>query len=588
MVPAYFVSLERLPLTPNGKLDRRALPEPSGQSEASYRAPRTSTESLLCTLFSELTGTTPVGLDDSFFAIGGDSISAIRLVSRARASGIGFAVRDVFKHQTPESLAAHAQVHTTEVISNWVSDGQVPALPIYHQFLAAGGSLQRFNQGVLLQVPVGLTHEQVAQALNQLLKAHPALRLQTTGTGSATTFTVLPAEQVPVLELPSLSLDSQTPAGRAQLSTDFTNLSQELDPARAGGLVVARWIAGPTTNLLALVIHHYAVDGVSWRILIDDLASLTHTPTQALPAPSLPLREWALSLQAAGQSGARRAEEALWLSQVQDAHALPSDGPVDLANNTLGNAQRLVGQLDASQTERLLRAPAIYHGQINDVLLAALGLALSQWARSQYHTELGDPVIALEGHGRETDADLTRTVGWFTTLFPLRLPVSGLDTQVRTSDAGHAIRQVKEAINALPDKGLGYGILRYLDPQSALAQAQFAEPAVIFNYLGRFEQSNAKAASSAQWQMTEGGLMGAADDPQRPRLHLIDINAAINAQGALEFGIGYCPAIHSEASIAALKACWIKQLIELTEHCLEDPLANRYTPGDFELSEFEL
>jgi non-ribosomal peptide synthase protein (TIGR01720 family) len=497
-------------------------------------------------------------------------------------------VRDVFKHQTPESLAAHAQVHTTEVISNWVSDGPVPALPIYHQFLAAGGSLQRFNQGVLLQVPAGLTHEQVAQALNQLLQAHPALRLQTTGTGSATTFTVLPAEQVPVLELPSLSLDSQTPAGRAQLSTDFTNLSQELDPARAGGLVVARWIAGPTTNLLALVIHHYAVDGVSWRILIDDLASLTHTPTQALPAPSLPLREWALSLQAAGQSGARRAEEALWLSQVQDAHALPSDGPVDLANNTLGNAQRLVGQLDASQTERLLRAPAIYHGQINDVLLAALGLALSQWARSQYHTELGDPVIALEGHGRETDADLTRTVGWFTTLFPLRLPVSGLDTQVRTSDAGHAIRQVKEAINALPDKGLGYGILRYLDPQSALAQAQFAEPAVIFNYLGRFEQSNAKAASSAQWQMTEGGLMGAADDPQRPRLHLIDINAAINAQGALEFGIGYCPAIHSEASIAALKACWIKQLIELTEHCLEDPLANRYTPGDFELSEFEL
>jgi non-ribosomal peptide synthase protein (TIGR01720 family) len=159
---------------------------------------------------------------------------------------------------------------------------------------------------------------------------------------------------------------------------------------------------------------------------------------------------------------------------------------------------------------------------------------------------------------------------------------------VRTSDAGHAIRQVKEAINALPDKGLGYGILRYLDPQSTLAQAQFAEPAVIFNYLGRFEQSNAKAASSAQWQMTEGGLMGAADDPQRPRLHLIDINAAINAQGALEFGIGYCPAIHSEASIAALKACWIKQLIELTEHCLEDPLANRYTPGDFELSEFEL
>jgi non-ribosomal peptide synthase protein (TIGR01720 family) len=110
---------------------------------------------------------------------------------------------------------------------------------------------------------------------------------------------------------------------------------------------------------------------------------------------------------------------------------------------------------------------------------------------------------------------------------------------------------------------------------------------VIFNYLGRFEQSQTKT-DHTQWQMTEGGLMGAADDPQRPRLHLIDINAAINAQGALEFGIGYCPAIHSEQSIAALKAAWTQHLIQLTEHCLEDPLANRYTPSDFELSEFEL
>ncbi|MDN3988942.1 condensation domain-containing protein, partial [Zwartia vadi] len=252
------------------------------------------------------------------------------------------------------------------------------------------------------------------------------------------------------LKLPALDLSHLSPeAAQQSMLEAFQNLSAELDPQQPGGIMTARWVIRPQAPaLLLLVIHHFAIDGVSWRILMEDLATCTLTPGAALPARTMSLRAWSASLAEQGARGDRRNEQPLWLSQLEGAQALPCDRAIAPAENTLGSTAHVGGQLNPADTQRLLRAPSVYHGAINDVLLTALGMALCQWSRERYQYSLGDPLIALEGHGRETDEDLTRTIGWLTSLFPLRLRVGQLDWS-KPEAPGLALRQIKEDLRAL-------------------------------------------------------------------------------------------------------------------------------------------
>ncbi|MEI8403621.1 MAG: condensation domain-containing protein, partial [Alcaligenaceae bacterium] len=322
----------------------------------------------------------------------------------------------------------------------------------------------------------------------------------------------------------------------------------------------------------------YAVDGVSWRVLIDDLKTLTLHPQGELPTASMSFKAWALELHRQGLEGLRRPEESMWLAQLAAARALPVNTNYVSTLNTLEQAATIECALDLTETEALVRSALVYHGGINDVLLAALGLALTQWSAHHFGVELGDPLIELEGHGRETQADLTRTVGWFTSVFPLRLQTGDLNP-ANNQDLGQAIRRIKETLRRMPDKGLGFGILRYLDPNSALLQSRDAAPEIGFNYLGRFELDQ---ANEEQWRMAEGGLIGAEDNLSRPRLHLIDINTAINTSGLLGVGITYCKAAHTQAQIEDLALRFKAMLLALSQHCLTSALDNRHTPSDFE------
>ena len=593
MLPSHFVSLEALPLTPNGKLDRRALPEPQTHiGGRTYDPPQNPSESLLCKLFEELTGNEKISRQESFFATGGDSILAIRLVSRARAQGLVFSVRDVFKHQTPEALAAAATLASTETLQTaWVEEGEMLPLPIAQDYLALKGSLQRFNQAVCLRVPAGLSHANVLQALERLRNHHGALRLRTvTDRSSGTLMVIDPASALPPLKLPALDLSHLSPeAAQQSMLEAFQNLSAELDPQQPGGIMTARWVIRPQAPaLLLLVIHHFAIDGVSWRILMEDLATCTLTPGAALPARTMSLRAWSASLAEQGARGDRRNEQPLWLSQLEGAQALPCDRAIAPAENTLGSTAHVGGQLNPADTQRLLRAPSVYHGAINDVLLTALGMALCQWSRERYQYSLGDPLIALEGHGRETDEDLTRTIGWLTSLFPLRLRVGQLDWS-KPEAPGLALRQIKEDLRALPDKGIGFGILRHFDAQTKSLFDHCPQPQIVLNYLGQFNEENQHSLSNdankplEQWMFDQGGLTACQDDNDRQRMQLLDINAMIDPQGCLRFSVAYCKQAHDETSIQALSLSFTQALITLTRHCLEDPLFNRHTPSDFDL-----
>jgi len=258
---------------------------------------------------------------------------------------------------------------------------------------------------------------------------------------------------------------------------------------------------------------------------------------------------------------------------------LPSDHQIAAEDNTNAHATEIRLALSEAQTRTLLKAPAAYHAQINDVLLAALGVALCQWSVLCYQRELDRPLITLEGHGRELDTDLSQTVGWFTSVFPLRLPIA-LSAHSRTVDWTHSIKAVKEQLRALPDKGLGYGILRYLDPESALYGAQLPEPDLSFNYLGRFEQS---AQEQGGWSEYLSGLASSGDTRTRQRVCLLEINALIDEQGALQLFLTYNHHAYREDAMHGLLQGFRDALIEMAVHCVETPSANRFSPSDFAL-----
>ncbi|MCM0036503.1 MAG: amino acid adenylation domain-containing protein [Burkholderiaceae bacterium] len=582
MVPAYFVAIDTLPLSANGKLDRRALPEPVAQTDVlNYRSARNHAEALLCTLFSEITGVEQVGIDDGFFTLGGDSISAIRLVSRVKAAGYVISVRDIFKYQNAEALSTVILNSPAVTTESWIEVGEVSPLPIYLEYLSVNDTLNQFNQTVCLQAPEHIDQFVAGEILKILVQHHSALRLRTEGQGLKTRFIVDSAvsTQMPRIQVLDLAQDDPTQYTN-MIRSAIDRMSTELSPNRPGGMVKALWVVRKELpSLLILTLHHFVVDGVSWRILFDDLKALANDITIPLPERTMPLVAWANMLAQAGQLGQRRGEETLWLSQFADTDLLPQDQIVDEKDNTNKQVKTISGRLTTPQTEAIFRAQATYQNEINEVLLAALGLSFRQWSTDQFQQQTSDFVITLEGHGRETDVDLTRTVGWLTSMFPVKLEVRDIDPTDLNS-AGMALRRIKDRLRGLPDKGLGYGILRHLDPNSALSQSPPATPQVVFNYLGKFEKND---HHSTTWQLLNEYSNSAADDPNRKRLHLLEINAIIDQTGCFQFDINFCDQAYQPESILALARCFETALQLVSDHCLHAPFFNRFTPVDFPL-----
>jgi non-ribosomal peptide synthase protein (TIGR01720 family) len=404
--------------------------------------------------------------------------------------------------------------------------------------------------------------------------------MRTVGYDQETEFLIDPwQQQAPVLSILDLR-DFEHNQAEKILTQAVNDLSMALAPDR-GQMLSGLWVLRTgVPAMLVLTIHHFSVDGVSWRILIEDLNALTSGESNNLHAKTMSLVAWSQYLSEQGKNGKRRHEEALWRSQLENIRYLPNSAHANFAQNTLAHTALITGKLSASDTEQLLRVPGIYFGGINDVLLASLGLTLSQWSREQFEYDLGDPVVMLEGHGRESDFDLSRTVGWFTTAFPLRLNVSDLGAENTPSTMGLAIQRVKESLRTLPDKGMGYGILRQLDSTSQLSQDKSCQPQILFNYLGRFESSKNQ---HDQWRLTQNGLTTSGDSPERLRLHLIEINAMIDQEGAFIFNVAYCKLIHNEQAINKLVSAFESMLKRMTQDSLMRALKVCHTPTDYPL-----
>ncbi|HEX6217063.1 MAG TPA: amino acid adenylation domain-containing protein, partial [Vicinamibacterales bacterium] len=606
MVPSAFVMLERLPLTPNGKLDRRALPAPVMAANVERRAPRTPHEELLCSLFAETLGIAEVGIDDNFFALGGDSIMSIQLVSRARRAGLAITPRSVFQHQTVASLAAvaaAAQETAAEAVSD-IAVGELPATPIMGWLAERGGPIGRFSQAMLLTVPAGVAGEHLAAALQSVLDHHDALRLRLDGSAQDWRLSVLPrgaaVAQDCVRRVDTAGLGT---AARQRLIAEEAQAAAERLAPSEGKMLQAVWFDAGTASSgrLLLTIHHLAVDGVSWRILLPDLEAAwkaaVRGKTPALPAPTTSFRRWAHVLATEAQRTERLAELPAWIA-MQEAPALSLfDGALDRDRDVTGNARELTLTLPPAVTGALLtRVAAAFHAGVNDVLLTALALAAMDWGRRHGRGRTGQAVLVdVEGHGREeaaihgtTAPDLSRTVGWFTSLYPVRLDpgalASGaldLDDALSGGEAiGRALKAIKEQLRALPDRGLGYGLLRYLNPQTSETLAALPSAQIGFNYLGRFA-----APGNADWANAPEAVPLGGGDPALALAHAIEVNA-LTLDGAdgptLSATWTWAPALISEAGVRDLAQGWFRALTALVRHA-EPPEAGGRTPSDLPL-----
>ncbi|MFD8493114.1 amino acid adenylation domain-containing protein [Amycolatopsis sp. NPDC059657] len=529
MIPSAVVKLLALPLTPSGKIDRAALPSPV--RETAQREPRTAAEELLCGLFAELLGHPDVGVDDGFFHLGGDSISAIRLVARAREAGLETTPRAVFEHQSAARLAAAAS--TTRATVTGEAIGPLPLTPVMRWLAERGGSFDRLSQSVLLRVPADAGFDSLAAVLGTVIDHHDMLRSRFEGDA----LRVLPKGSVTEV----LSRRECEDLASA-VAEESEKARAGLDPA-AGVMIRAVWFdPGPgKPGHLLLTLHHLVVDGVSWRILAEDLARVW----EGLPLPPVgtSFRHWAMLLTEHARDRAVTGDPASWHRIATAAEIALGRRPLDPAADTAGSSRTVRSTLPPERTRPLLTiVPAVGTATLTDVLLTALVRAFGR----------DELLVDLETHGREEfspEIDLSRTVGWFTALHPVRLRRDG--------------EHVK------PANGFGYGLSRHLDPDVGPVLAKLPAPQVAFNYLGRFATPDGGAWTFAP----ESSETGSGVDPRLPSAHAIDLTVTVRdteAGPAMDASWTWPSDLLPEAEVRELARRWFHELGALVDAALDD------------------
>ncbi|MFC4159110.1 amino acid adenylation domain-containing protein [Chitinimonas lacunae] len=559
MRPAHCVALAALPLNRNGKVDRAALPapEPAAAPLAAVVAPSEGREQVLWQCWAEVLGRQDFGVEDNYFALGGDSIQAIQIAARLRERGFQLKVTQLLQSPTIAALAPQLAERTSGRAAVSVEWGQAPLLPIQHWFLEQDfSSAHHFNQSILLVLPAATTLATVQSALDRLIDRHDALRLRFGRDASGRPWQRFESAQPAALrEVGCTEL--------AQMQADIAATQASFRPAEAP-LLQAVLYRLPEAARLFLTIHHWAVDGVSWRVLLDDLSRLLKDEQAELPPRTHSPAAWARRLAAEPRFVEQRAywRERLGqpcghLPQLR-AEAVPA--PVEAR-------PLLAFVLDSTATGLLLGdGHTAYQTQGDELLLAAW---LRTLAQIQYH-----PVcrIALEGHGREPlfdDLDLSRSVGWFTAMYPLCV-------QVDAEQWSLCVRQVKEALRGVPDRGLGYGVLRYLHGDAELAHGPVAETS--FNYLGRFDDAMPLLLAP---ESTGDEI---APDTRLP--HALDVTAEVK-DGCLHVRMVADSGRYPLALFETLRRDFERNLHELAEHC-RDCSAPQLSPSDIDFDGMDI
>ncbi|HYO72540.1 MAG TPA: condensation domain-containing protein, partial [Archangium sp.] len=575
MQPSAFVALESLPLTSNAKVDRKALPAPKSsqlQSATAYVAPRDEMEQRLADIWTQVLNVERAGIHDNFFALGGDSILSLQVIARARRAGIALSARQFFQHQTIAELARIAGHTSGSLDEQGPVTGEVHLTPIQHAFLQHDVShAHHFNVGLLLETRQPLNVALMEKALGHVVIHHDALRARFTRVEGRWQQHFAGTEAAPTLLQVDLS-GLPAAAQPAALEAEASRLQAGFDLSRPPFLAAALFNLGGAQRLF-LCAHHLVMDAVSWRILVEDLETsylqLLQGQQVTLPPKSTSFQTWARRLSEYAASEALASEAPLWLDEARSlVEPLPMDSS---GENTHASAATVSVSLDADETRLLLQeVPAAWRAHINDVLLTALVQAFSEWT--------GQPrlLVNLEGHGREdlfADVDLSRTIGWFTSLTPLLLSIP------QGGSPGDCLRSVRDSLRQLPHHGIGAGILQWMGPE-ALSQQLRALPApqVAFNYLG---QLDASAAASTLFSFASEPT-GPSVAPAARRMQPLEVNGSV-LEGRLQLSFTYSTHLHQASTLQSLAERFLSHLRALISLRHSDD-ARRFTPSDFPLA----
>jgi non-ribosomal peptide synthase protein (TIGR01720 family) len=576
MVPGQIVKLAALPLSANGKVDRNALPLPdlahlSGQKE--FASARTPAEQLLTTIFTQVLGIPQISIHDNFFEVGGDSIIGIHAMARANQAGLRLTAAQLFQHQTIAELASLAEETEGIQAEQGLVTSEVPLTPIQHWFFEQRlANPHHWNQAFLMELKHPLQPPLLQECVEQVLLHHDALRIRFTQTESG--WQQSNQGHIDSIPFSTHDLSSVAEAEReAALETIAAQLQASLDLSAGPLIRVALFQMGAThPGYLLIIVHHLVVDGLSWWIILEDLQNafqqLSSGAAVRLPIKTTSFKQWAEKLKHYAETQIGDREATYWLSEERtQAHPLPKDFADGL--NIEASAQTVSVILTAEETRALTQeVPKAYNTQINDALLTALALGFSAWSGTD------SLLVQTELHGREElikGVDISRTVGWFTSMFPLCLRV---EPNLAPRDA---LKLIKEQIRQVPNHGIGYGLLRYLSGKPELAERlrQMPQPEISFNFLGQLDQlfMNSPLFTIAR------PLTGPHFAQQGSRISLIYILGNI-LRGQLQMSFSYSENIHRRATIERLAQEFLRALRSLIGDCLS-PDAGGYTPSDF-------
>ncbi|KGT43801.1 MULTISPECIES: non-ribosomal peptide synthetase [Bacillus] len=515
MVPSGFVAMEAIPLTANGKVDREALPMPEEtQINSECVGPRNSNEQILTTIWKRVLGVKKVGIYDNFFEIGGDSILSIQIISQASQVGLKLTPKQMFECPTIAELAQVAIETQGVQAEQGIVIGDVPLTPIQCWFFEQEHPhTEHWNQSMLLRVKERLDVKLLERAILNLLKHHDALRFR---------YEQLPngtwrqrneeTDELSVLHVVKRNQVNEKEWNK--IIQEEMNIHQASFNIVTGPLMKVVYFEDNLTgnDRIFWVIHHLVVDGVSWRILLEDLQVVYNQMKQGqeirLPAKSTSFKEWSERLQTYSDSGISKEVKDYWNEQVEkETMKIPMDYPIQ--ETTEESIDQVTRTLGIEETQALFHEVLVTHKtRIDEVLLTALGQAIVDCTNQQTVS------IHLEGHGREEmieGIDLSRTVGWFTSIYPVHLNFQGTQTPIE------GLKAVKEQLRRIPNRGVDYGILRYLN--KGLLPFYQQKPSISFNYLGQFDQ----VFSRDSLFMQETGFTFLDHAPDSKPSHLIDV-----------------------------------------------------------------
>ncbi|MGX1572664.1 amino acid adenylation domain-containing protein, partial [Paenibacillus terrae] len=555
MVPARLMRLETVPLTSNGKIDRKALPEPEGSihTGAAYVAPRTTVEQVLAEVWTGVLGVETVGTQDNFFELGGDSIKALQVSSRLLQAGYRLNMKDLFSNPTVSALALKVQ-SVTRLADQSEVVGAVKLTPVQQWFFEQNlTDAHHHNQSIMLHSKDGFDEQALRTAMDQMVSHHDTLRIifRPTEHGYEAWNRAIGEGELYTLERTDFSNETEVSVAIEAKANEIQagiHLSE-------GPLVKLGLFHCPDGDHLLIAIHHLVVDTVSWRILFEDISTAYEQALNGqairLPHKTDSFRTWADG-QSQYANGAAIAEELTFWQEIEQGmyEPLPKDQSQPYSLNR--DSEIVTATWTSQETEQLLKqAHRAYNTDMNDLLLTALGMTIHRWAG------IGRVLVNLEGHGRESilpELDITRTVGWFTTQFPVVLDMNvGQDLSQR-------IKHVKEGLRRIPQKGIGYGILRYLS--AAREQERFVtEPEISFNYLGQFDQDMQNQSIDVSSYSSGEELSAHA-----ARSYTLDINGMIS-EGELQLTISYSNQEYRRETMEQLAEEFRTSLREIITHC---------------------